>query len=64
MYVHCVRMMVSGQLASRRPMAGGFTAVRGGYDPAVDELERYLLDLEEPSLDVKVLSWWQAKENK
>jgi hypothetical protein len=36
--------------------------------PAIllDELEQYLLDpeAEEPSLDVKVFSWWQAKESK
>ena len=34
--------------------------------PAIllDQLEQYLLDMEDPSLDVKVLSWWQAKENK
>ena len=30
----------------------------------LDELEQYLLDPEEPPLDVKVLSWWQAKESK
>jgi hypothetical protein len=32
--------------------------------PLLDELEQYLADTEESSLDVKVLSWWQAKESK
>ena len=30
----------------------------------LDELEQYLADPEEPPIDVKVLSWWAAKEAK
>ena len=30
----------------------------------MDELEEYLIDPEEPEMDVIVLSWWQAKESK
>ena len=30
--------------------------------PELDELEQYLADPEEPPVDVKVLSWWAAKE--
>jgi hypothetical protein len=30
----------------------------------LDELEQYLADPEEPSIDVKVLAWWKAKESK
>lgn len=29
-----------------------------------DELEQYLLDLEEPDIDVNVLAWWKVKESK
>jgi hypothetical protein len=32
--------------------------------PLLDELEQYLADPEEPSLDVKVLAWLKAKESK
>ena len=31
--------------------------------PALDELDKYLADAEEPELDVNVLDWWKAKEN-
>ena len=32
--------------------------------PPKKKLEQYLADTEEPSLDVKLLAWWQAKESK
>ena len=31
---------------------------------ALDELEQYLADTEEPKIDVKVLLWWKEKEAK
>ena len=31
---------------------------------ALDELEQYLADTEEPTIDVKVLLWWKEKEAK
>ena len=32
--------------------------------PELDELEQYLADTEEPTIDVKVLLWWKEKEAK
>ena len=40
-----------------------FTVVMTKAAPALDELDKYLADAEEPELDVKVLDWWKAKEH-
>ena len=30
----------------------------------LDELEQYLADPEEPTVDIKLLSWWAARESR
>ena len=39
-------------------------AVKPAPPTALDELEQYLADTEEPTIDVKVLLWWKEKEAK
>ena len=50
--------LLGGRVKKEAVMEGDSPAA-----PALDELDKYLADAEEPELDVNVLDWWKAKEN-